>query len=153
MKITKMDKQQLTVCDRPWLFAGLMCAFGLFCIFTGLSGGADEGAALRALFFVIGLGVLYITHRYLCFQTIVIDKVRKKIHHTVYRITGPSQSVYPLNDISRVVAECDTEESGMRRLSLRSDKELIPLESGYTSAEREKLAETLSEWLRRNGVG
>lgn len=153
MKITKMDKQQLILHDRPWFFAGLMGAFGVFCIFTGLSGGADEGAALRALFFVIGLGVFYIIHRYLCFQTIVIDKVRKKIHHTVHRITGSSQFVYPLSNISRVVAECDTEQTGMRRLSLRSDRAIIPLESGYTTAEREKLAKTLSEWLRKNGAG
>ncbi|MEM7178724.1 MAG: hypothetical protein AAF503_13590 [Pseudomonadota bacterium] len=153
MKIVENTDQRLVIVDRPWLLGGFVWAMGGACLVAALFGTGDAGGFWPRLFVAgLGLGACWVAWSYLPFLTITFDRSRNAMLHQSHRLFRPGAFTMDFDRIHRARLEATWSDSArLTRVVLEIDGEIVPLEYGFGSADRDHIVEAINEWLTRPG--
>ena len=157
MRITQATHDRLVIEDRPWFFAVMVWMIGLAALWAGLTGDIEgNGMPLWAGQLVvgaIGAGCCLFAWWAFPFQDIEFDRRHRRITRKIRRLYASriEQEDMAGFEMARAGGSWDDGDR-LERLELVLANRTWPLEWGYTSAPRARIAAQINRWYRGEDI-
>ena len=152
MKITEASKTRLVVRHVPWFLGGFMALMGAAAIYAAIFKSETFKSSVEAML-VPSLGVAALAGAwwFAPVVTLVFDRKAGRVIFREGRLMRRSAQVFDLDSVERVQLQAHYGDSSkLFRLALRTTEGVTPLETGYTSADREQVKDAINRWLAGN---
>lgn len=146
MKLVSQSPERLVIEDRPWLVWLLLYGMGAGAVISALTGRTD-GLGETLLVLALGLGMLWVTWKFLPLQRFTFDRPGNSFTHEVVRLTGRQSWTRPLSEFQRAARQSDGDATPSHRVALITEHGQYPLEAGFTGLDRRKITDAINAWL------
>lgn len=149
MKITEQSKDHLVVRHVPWLLGGFMAIMGLVALYaTIFKPESITSTAESILVPILGLGALGGAWWFAPIVTLTFDRQAGRVTFSEARLFRPSIKEFKISRVKRIQQQSNwSDGSRLTRLALKTTGGIVPLETGYTSADRDKVMKAINAWL------
>lgn len=152
MKITEASKDRLVVRHVPWFLGGFMALMGAAALYaTIFAPETFRDTAEAILVPTLGVAALAGAWWFAPVVTLVFDRNTVRVTFREGRLFRRSARFFDLDRVERVQLQSQySDGSELFRLALRTADGVTPLETGYTSADRERVRDAINDWLAGN---
>lgn len=149
MKIVEQSKQRMVVRHEPWWLVGAMILMGLAPIYAALfKAETFDSLAQQALVVCIGVATLIGAWWIAPVVTLDFDRRSGRVIFRETRLFLPKVRSFDLAGVARAMVEAHWDDGNrLTRLVLRTADGVIAVENGYSSAERDEIAQQINDWL------
>lgn len=149
MKIIEQSRNRMVVRHVPWFLGGVMALMGAAALYASIfkpDTFTSAGEAILAP--ALGVGALAGAWWFAPLVTLSFDRSEGRIRFRVSRLLRPSVREFDLSRVERIQLQSIRDDGGrLTRLALRTADGVVPLETGYTSADRTRIMAKINAWL------
>lgn len=149
MKITEQSRERLVIRHTPWFLGGFMWLMGGAALYASAFR-QDTFTSTGEAILVPSLGIAMLAGAwwFAPMVTLVFDRAAGRVWFSENRLFHPRTQGFDLSRIERAQLQSNwSDGSRLTRLALRTADGVVPLETGYSSADRTKVMSGVNAWL------
>lgn len=149
MKVAESSENRLVVRHVPWLLGGFMWLMGGAALYAAIfRAGSFASLGEAILVPLLGVAMLAGGWWFAPVVTLDFDRTANRLTFREARLLRLSVRVIDLSKIECVQLQSNWSDGArLTRLALRTADGVTPLETGYSSADRAKVASVINAWL------
>ncbi len=149
MKIIEQSSDRLVVRHVPWFLGGFLTLMGVAALYAAIFKPETFTSTAEAVLVpVLGVGALAGAWWFAPVVTLTFDRSGGAVAFRETRLFRPGTRAFDYSKVERVQLQSHwSDGSRLTRLALRTSSGVVPLETGYTSADREPVMKAINAWL------